>query len=73
MESTKKRLMTRRDFVKTSAAGVAALSMGSLFEGNPAFAADPGPLNLKPEKDAVIRVLRWSLESSYGGFRRRGA
>ena len=60
MESTKKKLMTRRDFVKTSAAGVAALSVGSLFEGKPTFAADPGPLNLKPEKDAVIRVLRWS-------------
>jgi multiple sugar transport system substrate-binding protein len=60
MGSEKKTLMTRRDFVKTSAAGMAALSMGSQFDGKPALAADVTPPVLKPEKDAVIRVLRWS-------------
>jgi multiple sugar transport system substrate-binding protein len=65
MASEKKTLMTRRDFVKTSAvglagAGLATLSMGSLFEGKLALAADATPPDLKLEKEPVIRVLRWS-------------
>jgi multiple sugar transport system substrate-binding protein len=57
--------LTRRDFIKKSAvglagAGLAGLSMDALFQGNRAFATELAPPPLKLEKDPVVRVLRWS-------------
>lgn len=65
MASERKTGITRRDFMKTSAAGLAGaglgtFSVGSLLAGNPALAAEVKPPDLKLEKDPVIRVLRWS-------------
>jgi len=57
--------LTRRDFMKKSAAGLAgvglaSLSMDALFQGNSSMAAQAPSLSLKLEKDPVIRLLRWS-------------
>jgi multiple sugar transport system substrate-binding protein len=65
MGQEKESRVTRREFLKTSAvvsagAGLTALSIGSLFQGNPALAADAQAPVLKLEKDPVIKVLRWS-------------
>jgi len=56
---------TRRDFIKKSAlglagAGLATVSMDSLFQWNPALAANVAPPKFKLEKNPVIKVLRWS-------------
>jgi len=53
--------ITRRDFVKTTGTGLAgaAILSGSLGPlARKAFAGVPKP-DLKPEKGAVLRVLRW--------------
>ena len=57
--------LTRRDFIKKSATGLAglgltSLSMEALFQGNPALAADVSAPDLKLEKNPEIKVLRWS-------------
>jgi multiple sugar transport system substrate-binding protein len=65
MKEDEKKGLSRRDFITTSAAGLAgfglaSLSMESLFQANPALAAEVAPLPLKLEKNPVIKVLRWS-------------
>src|SRR4030043_726135 len=53
--------LSRRDFLKTGLAGAAAVSLA----GTPLDALAQKPkaaaLELKPEKGAVLRVLRWSV------------
>lgn len=49
---------TRRDVIRTSAAGLAAGALGSRFIGAPAFAQDAPQYT--PEQGATLRLLRWS-------------
>jgi len=52
--------MTRRDFLKTTAAGIAGAGLVSFpFESVAQKGVEPFPI--KPEKGAVLRVLRWSV------------
>lgn len=65
MASDKKMRISRRDFMKKSAiglagAGLASVSIDSLFQWNPAMAAEVKPPALKLEDKPVIRLLRWS-------------
>ena len=57
--------LTRRDFIKTSAAGLTGLglvgsSLNGFFQGNQALAANVAPPTIKLEKNPTLRVLRWS-------------
>lgn len=57
-------VLTRRDFVKKTAAGLAGMGLtglagAPLFQGNPLMAAEVPPPDLIPEKNPVIRLLRW--------------
>ena len=63
MEKNGKKGLTRREFMKKSAAGLAgvglaSLSMESLFQWNPAIAANVSPPNLKLEKDPVVKTYQ---------------
>jgi multiple sugar transport system substrate-binding protein len=49
--------LSRRDFIKTGLAGAAAWGIGSL----PVDARAQKAPEVKPEKDAVLRVLRWAV------------
>ncbi len=56
--------LPRREFLKASAAllaggGITALTVDSLFQGNPASAADIAPPRLPLEPAPVLKVLRW--------------
>jgi len=59
--------LSRRDFIKTGLAGAAAVGLaGTPLDAlaQAKKAPPPGPPkapDLKPEKDAVLRVLRWSV------------
>lgn len=57
--------LTRRDFIKTSAAGLTGLglvgsSLDGFFQGNQALAANVAPPTIKLEKNPTLRLLRWS-------------
>lgn len=56
--------LSRRDFIKTGLAGAAAVSLAGMpldALAQKAKAAAPATLEFKPEKGAVLRVLRWSV------------
>jgi multiple sugar transport system substrate-binding protein len=65
MKRRKPNLPSRRDFLKTSVAGAAALgaslpTMSSLFRGRTAWAAEETALTEEVEKYPVLKVLRWT-------------
>jgi hypothetical protein len=52
--------ITRRDFLKTTAVGIAGAGLASFpFESVAQKGVEDLPI--KPEKGAVLRVLRWSV------------
>ncbi len=56
--------LSRRDFIKTGLAGAAAVSLAGMpldALAQKAKAAAPATLEFKPEKGAVLRVLRWEV------------
>ncbi len=59
MMGEKKGLLTRRDFIKVAGAGLSALGMQALFQGNPVQAETITPPRFTLEHRPVIRVLRW--------------
>lgn len=65
MEKETRKWVTRREFMKKSAAGLAgvgltSLSMDGLFRGSGAFASNIAPPRMKLEKNPVVKLLRWS-------------
>jgi len=55
-----KKGLTRRDFLKSTAVGIAGAGLASFpFESVAQKGVEPPPI--KPEKDAVLRVLRWEV------------
>jgi multiple sugar transport system substrate-binding protein len=53
--------LSRRDFLKTGLAGAAAVGMGGIsLDALAQQAKNPAALEFKPEKGAVLRVLRWT-------------
>lgn len=53
--------ISRRDFIKTGLAGAAAVGLAGMPLDALAQKAKPEVLEFKPEKGAVLRVLRWSV------------
>jgi multiple sugar transport system substrate-binding protein len=56
--------LSRRDFIKTGLAGAAAVGLAGMpldALAQTAKAAAPATLEFKPEKGAVLRVLRWEV------------
>jgi len=65
MGQEKAKSVSRREFLKKSAAGLlgmglVSVSMDSLFQWNSALASDVRPPELRLEKNSVVKVLRWS-------------
>jgi len=55
-----KKGLTRRNFLKTTAVGIAGAGLASFpLESLAQKGVEPPPY--KPEKDAVLRILRWSV------------
>ena len=55
-----KKGLSRRDFLKSTAVGIAGAGLAS-FPFESLAQKGVAPFQIKPEKDAVLRVLRWSV------------